>query len=256
GQNLPQGYLFLGLADALDSMILKAYALPIENPRAEPLPMNPPPKGRGWTWFPGHQDFEKLVQVTDAGMLMLLGVKQKRNDDNPLFELVRPKPNQKGLGIDLSPFLKPKVKADTREDHSRALIAGAAEHNIFWILAHGQLQEFQLLLAAKQGPIVRTRWKEAVDLGSPLHGAQFFEYPFEQGAPKSPTLMLVTEPLTREICLATAVDDNEGTVRWQRQLGLVSRGEPLVLGNHVLALDHGGGLFAFDVTKFIGVKDA
>jgi hypothetical protein len=49
------------------------------------------------------------------------------------------------------------------------------------------------------------------------------------------------------------VDDDKGEVQWQRQLGLVCQGEPLLLlppgpgGPPVLlALDQGGGLFAFD----------
>lgn len=256
GQVLPQGYLFLNLTEDLDSMRLRAYPLPIENPRAEPLPMNPEPRTLGWTWFPPHQDAEKIVQVSDAGTLALVGVKQKRNEDNPLFPLLPPSARQKGFAsLDLVPLLKPPHKDKERERHGRSLIAYAAEPDNFWVLAHGQLQRLRLLLTAKQGPTVRTVWEDAIDLGSPLHAAQLFEFPFEQGGLPAPTLMLVTEPLTRATALATAIDANDGTIRWQRQLGLVSRGEPLVLGTNVLALDQGGGLFAFDALKFAGVKD-
>jgi hypothetical protein len=70
------------------------------------------------------------------------------------------------------------------------------------------------------------------------------------------SLVLVTQPSARQTCLATAVDDKNGDVLWQRQLGFVCRGEPLMLrpagakGPPVLlALDQGGGLFAFDPAR-------
>ena len=41
--------------------------------------------------------------------------------------------------------------------------------------------------------------------------------------------MLATQPATRQECLATSVDDETGSVRRQRQLGMVCRGEPVRL---------------------------
>ena len=52
------------------------------------------------------------------------------------------------------------------------------------------------------------------------------------------------------------MDDDQGTVLWQRQLGLVCQGDPLLLRPDqkgppvVLALDQGGGLFILDPTHF------
>jgi outer membrane protein assembly factor BamB len=234
-------------------MRLRAYALPIEKPRGEPLPMNPEPRMGGWIWFAPHQDHEKVVQVTDAGRLALVGVKQKRNDDFPLFFLVPQNPLDKNLGMLLEPLLKPDLTE--KETRSRSQIVYAAEPDNFWVLALGKLLRLRLLLAARGGPTVRPAWEKAIPLGSPLHEAQFFEYPFDAGAEKLPTLMLVTDPVNREVCLATAVDARDGTIRWQRQLGLVSRGEPVMLGQRLVALDQGGGLFTFDAARPAGDKD-
>jgi outer membrane protein assembly factor BamB len=255
GQDIPLGYLFINLTESLDSMKLRAYALPIDNPRGDPLPMNPEPKMRGWIWFRPHQDAEKVVQVTDAGKLALVGVKQQRNEDNPLFLLVPPNPKEKELGQGLERLLRPEPFE--LAERSRSLIAYAAEPDNFWVLAFGRLMRMKLLLAAMSGPVVRNawEWEKPLSLGSPLHEAQPFEYPFEAGAEKSTTLMLVTEPLNREVCIATAVDANNGTIRWQRQLGLVSRGEPLSLGKTLIALDQGGSLSTFDASGTAGEKD-
>jgi outer membrane protein assembly factor BamB len=258
GQKIPQGYLFMNLTEDLNSMRLRAYPLPIEDPRAQPLAMNPDPKMQGWIWFKAHQDAEKIIQVTDDGKLALVGVQQRRNADNPLFLLVIPNAEEKGQGQgqDLEKLLKPEPFE--KKERSRSLIAFAAEPDRFWVLAYGKLMEMRLLLAAKAGPIVRgaAEWEKGpLSLGSPLHEAQYFEYPFEAGAEKSPTLMLVTEPLNREVCLATAIDAEKGTIRWQRQLGLVSRGEPLALGNSLIALDQGGSLAVFDAARPAGGRD-
>jgi outer membrane protein assembly factor BamB len=245
-QVIHRGYLFLGVTEDLNSMRIRAYPLPIEDPRAPPLPMNPDPRVRGWSWFPPYQDAEKIVQVTDDGMLGLFGIKQKRNEDNPLFLLVPPDPKQKGgFGYNLNDLLKPKTNL-----RGRSLIAYVEEPDNFWVLAHGELQRLQLLMTLKQGPMVRAVWPKAVPLGLPLHESQTFAYPFEIGAEPPTSILLVTQPLTQQTALATAVDAATGRIRWQRQLGIVCRGEPLKVGGHVLALDQGGGVFAFDIEKF------
>ncbi len=64
----------------------------------------------------------------------------------------------------------------------------------------------------------------------------------------------MTQSLEQQTCLATRVDER-GKIDWQRQLGLVCQGEPLVLtppqgGSPILlALDQGGGLFALPTDK-------
>jgi outer membrane protein assembly factor BamB len=249
GKPVSLGYLFLCMTDSPDAMQLRTYALPVQDPHAAPVAMTPLPRLSGWTWFPPHHDAEKLALVSDAGMLGLFGIRQFHHDeDNPLFPMVLPDPKAKSIGIDLRPFLHVE-KAETRE-RGRAQIAHAAEENNFWVLAQGKLNRLRLLLDANAGPTVFPGWEKPLSLGSPLHASQVYDYVFDADGPRLTTLMLVTQSLTRQTCLASAVDAENGVVRWQRQLGLVCHGEPLVLGQDVLALDEGGGLFSFNSTKF------
>jgi hypothetical protein len=64
------------------------------------------------------------------------------------------------------------------------------------------------------------------------------------------TLVITTQSATGQSCLATAVDAETGTIRWQRQLGLVTQGDLLVLGqppqDTLLAMGEGGELMLFD----------
>lgn len=263
GQKAQLGFLFLTLADELDSMQLRAYALPVENPRAEQIPMNPKPQMNGWAWFAPHQDAEKIAIISDEGRFGLYGIRQKRTDDNPLFPLAPLDVSKQGHDVDL---LDPKRnfllsnKQDKDEVpeanappakgkwRGRSLVAYAAEEDEFWVLTYGKLQRLRLLMTT-QGPLLLKAWEKPVDLGSALHASQVYDFSFEQGGAKATTLMLVTQPLNRQMCVATAVDAETGAVRWQRQLGIVSRGEPLPFGGGVLALDQSGGAFWFDPQK-------
>jgi hypothetical protein len=271
GQKTQQGFLFLTLADELDSMQLRAYALPVENPRAERIPMNPDPRMDGWAWFSPHQDAEKIVIISDEGQLGLYGVRQKRTEDNPLFTLAPLDVTKKGAAVSLPGhkrnFLGSSIRdkgepsapdgpVDKAKWRGRSLVAYAAEEDNFWVLTYGKLQRLSLLLTA-QGPQLLKAWKSPgtpVELGSALHASQVFDFRYEQGAPPATTLMLVTQPLNRQMCVATAVDAETGTIRWQRQLGIVSRGEPMPFGGGVLALDQSGGAFWFDPQK-LGDKE-
>jgi hypothetical protein len=227
----PQGFLVLSQTHALDSMLLRTFSLPLEGARAGPVRMEEPLM-RGWSWFPPQRDAEKLVFVTDAGVLGLFGVKQAHNDDSPLFPLVRTDSQPPGL-VDLpgDPIAR-----------GRAQVAHALENDL-WVLAEGRLQRQQLTFDRQAGPraVPHPSWSQALALGSPLHESQIDE--------DGTTLFLVTQPLAGQTCLATAVDAETGKVRWQRQLGLVCQGEALTVGNDVLTLDQGGGLFLFDPAR-------
>ncbi|HXG10005.1 MAG TPA: PQQ-binding-like beta-propeller repeat protein [Gemmataceae bacterium] len=225
----PQGYLILSQTHGLDAMELRVFSLPLQDPDAQPLAMQPQPRVRGWTWFPPHHDPEKLALITDAGVLSLFGIRQLRNQDNPLFPLV-PEVS--------SPIKEPEIGVNRR---GRAQVVHAQE-NDFWVLAQGRLQRMQLTFDRRTGPRVIPVWDEPLVLGSPLHVSQVDDSPFGPGL----GLLVVTQSLGRQACLATMVNAEDGQVRWQRQLGLVCQGEPLVLGREVIAVDQGGGLFRFD----------
>ncbi|HZT83305.1 MAG TPA: PQQ-binding-like beta-propeller repeat protein [Gemmataceae bacterium] len=240
-------FLILAQTEGLDALHLRTFALPIQDRHAKPLAMQPEPRLRGWSWFAPYHDLENVVLVTDAGKLGLFGIRQARNQDNPLFPRVPPQAGSGELGVDLDSLLPPEGAA-----RSRAQIAHAAAEDNFWVLANGKLGRLEVLFTDAAGPQVfpAREWAQPLPLGSPLHAAQAFEHDFDGPGSKNVTLLLVTQAPGRQACLATAVDAESGKVRWQRQLGVVCRGAPLALGGEVLAHDQGGGLLPFGSSQY------
>jgi hypothetical protein len=250
----PHGYLVLGQTEGLNAMRLRVLSLPLTQPSQldpdgelvvvsdegvttfRPL-MKAEPRVEGWSWFPPYYDPEKLALVTDAGALGLFGTLQFRNQDDPIFPLVRVEQREPGT-LDLRAFLMPLVPSALPAARGRAQVV-QAEGNEFWVLARGGLRRLALTTpVGGSGPRVIAFWPRPLPVGSPLHAGQA-----DEGAA---TLFVTTLSPAGQTCLATAVDADSGEVRWQRQLGLVCPREPLALRRGVLALDQGGGLFQFD----------
>ena len=191
------------------------------------------PRLRGWSSFPPCCDAEKLVLLSDAGELGLFGILQAQNLDPPLFPLLRTKDCRVPGVMDLLKTDRPR---------GRAQVVHTAGNDL-WLLVGGQLQRWQLLFDSKIGPqlVPHPQWNPQLILGSPLHESQVDD--------AGTTVFLVTQSLSDQTCLASAVDLETGQIRWQRQLGLVCSGAPLLLGSEVVALDQGGGLFVFDPPK-------
>ncbi len=177
--------------------------------------------------------------LSDAGMLGLFGIRQAGNQDQALFPLLQPG------GLDLSPFLG--SPSEDRRQRGRSQVVDM-EGDDLWVLAHGRLQQVQLLWKFQKGPQAVPGWKTPLPLGSPLHAPQRIGNRTGRS-----TFILVTQPLDRQTCIASAVDD-AGHLRWQRQLGLVCQGAPLPLTSPqggpplFLALDQSGALFTLDPT--------
>lgn len=225
GANPVTSYLILTQTDGMDQMKLRVFGLPIEGPESPPL-LRPEPPIRGWSWFPPYHDGERIAFATDAGRFGLFGINQVRNEDKPLFpELPEPpEPKQK------------PVSADT------GLIRGQVVHvveNDFWVLAEGKLQRWHF---DRFGPRMVPVWEVALPLGSPMHAAQIDE--------NEKTIFVVTQDLSRQIYLATAVAAESGVIQWQRQLGLEGQGDPLVVGQEVITIDRGGGLCILDSSTY------
>jgi predicted Zn finger-like uncharacterized protein len=237
------GYLVLPQTSGLDAMLLRAFRLPLEGARTEPVAMEEP-RLRGWSWFPPLRDPEKLVTVTDAGELGLFGIAQAPNQDSPLFPLVR----QSAMpGIVDLPGLDPS--------RGRAQVAHATESDL-WVLARGQLQRWRIEFTRSRGwqLIPYEGWPRSLALGSPLHEAQTDRSAADtddetQSDEPVTTLFLVTQAPNGQTCLATAVDIETGLPRWQRQLGLNCAGDPLVVGGQVLAADRGGAWLRYDPAR-------
>jgi outer membrane protein assembly factor BamB len=247
GDNVPltPGLLILNQTDGLDAMHLRVFELPVKDRESAPVPLAPEPRVRGWTWFPPHSDGEKLAMLSDEGYLGLFGIRQARNHDPALFPLL---PGTGTDGLSLDPFLTPEGRS-----RGRAQVVHV-QGDDFWVSAHGKLQRLQVALDARRGPLPVPGWSAPLSLGSPLHASRVEE----DRQTGRPTMFLVTQPLNQQICLATAVMDDEkaGRILWQRQLGLVCQGEPLALPGPdkdgpplLLVLDQGGGLFFFDTAR-------
>lgn len=216
---LDPAYLILTQTEGLGAMQLRAFALPIASPNQPPR--EPAVRVPGWSWFPPLHDPEKIVLATDAGMLGLFGINQPQNQDQPLFAYL---PQEFRLG-------PPDLTA------GRAQVVHADEHDV-WVLARGHLRHLRLGLDAANGLTMADVWKQPVSLGAPLHAGQVND--------SRDTLFVVTLAPDRPVCLATAVAAQSGRIRWQRQLGCLPRGEPLLLGKDVVLLDSAGGVFRFD----------
>jgi outer membrane protein assembly factor BamB len=242
------GYLVLCQAHGLDATVLRTFSIVQPNPvaapgtkesrlRVEPVDM-PDRKLRGWPWFPPHLDPEKLITVTDAGVLGLFGIVQPHNKDTPLFPLVR-LPDQEEGTLELQGH-------GTARGRAQVVLARGDEE--LWVLARGRLLRYVLTLnAAGPRAVPDPNWERPLDLGSPLHESQLDD--------DGTTLFLVTQSPNGQTCLATAVDAETGRVRWQRQLGLVCHGDPRRFGDEVVALDQGGGLFGFRSNKHLEEAD-
>ena len=210
-------YLILSQSDGLNHMKLRVFGLPIENPDVPPL-LQPEPRITGWSWFQPYHDIEKLAFVTDRGVLGLFGINQVRNEDKPIFPQ----------------FTEEQKPLEDTGLLGRAQVVHALE-NDYWVLVNGQLQRQHFdLFGQRLTPL----WQAPLSLGSPLHAAQVDD--------NGKTLFVVTQDLSGQVCLATAVDAERGKILWQRQLGIGCQGDPLVVSGQVLVRDPGSGLFAFD----------
>jgi hypothetical protein len=217
GETPEPKYLVLSQADGLTAMKMRAFPLPIVGTVTVPS-MQPEPRIRGWSWFQPHYDGEKIVFSTDAGAIGLFGVQQPGNDDRPIFQELQ---KEVSLGENSNLPIRSQVVGVAGDD--------------FWVVANGSLQLMHIDLFGQR---IVPLWSRPLPLGTPLQAAQVDE--------KNKTIFTVTQSLSRQACLATAVSAEDGLVRWQRQLGMDCQGNPAILGPEILALGPGGSLFRFD----------
>lgn len=224
-QKIPEewpDFLMLCQADGLNSMKVRLFHIPVQSSAS--LSAESGSAVPGWSWFPPHLDGEKFVQVTDVGALDLRGIQQLGNADPAIFSELKPV----------------ERRAGSTAPPGRAQIVHVAEDDL-WVLARGELtlQHFD-----KFGQRVVNVWQNPLPLGSPLHASYVNE--------ASKTAFVVTQDLAKPACRISAVDTSSdaGKLHWQRQLGLVCQGDPLLFDNTVLAQDESGSLFLFDPAKY------
>lgn len=225
----PQGYLILSEVSGLETMDLRVFGLPITSPTTAALTLLPQPRLRGWPWFQPYHDGEKLVMASDAGVVGLFGIRQLHNQDAALFPMLSEEFH-----------LAPPTEAASLLKAGRAQVVHAQESD-FWVLAQGVLQRLQLYIDPQAGRKLAPVWPEVRELGSPLHAGQVNA--------AGNMLFLVTQSPRRQAALATAVEAESGTIRWQRQLGVVAQSEPIALGDTMLVMDQGGSVFAFALSE-------
>jgi hypothetical protein len=216
------GYLLLAQADGLDAMKLRVFALPVTDADAGPVQEEPL---EGWGWFPPQTDGDSLALVTDAGDFAVFGIEPRADRSRPLF-----------------PRFRTKIAPGTFDaaGQARAQLVHM-DRGRFWVLAHGGLHRLQAAFTRARGPHLDPPGPALLHVGSPLHGAQARD---NGGL----TLYLVTQLDDGQTCLVTAVD-GQGERRWQRQLGLICRGQPVAVAGRILAQDLAGRLFLFDADK-------
>ena len=74
-------------ADELNAMKVRFFPVPIQRGTHALTGANDLVV-RGWSSFPPYRDPEKIVQVTDKGVLGILGIKQPGNQDKDLFIVI------------------------------------------------------------------------------------------------------------------------------------------------------------------------
>lgn len=218
-------FLVLGQADGLDTMKLRAFRLP-DGPDGRPageveakeIPIP------GWASFPPHCDGEKVAVVTDQGQFGLYGLALAGTSDDSLFTLAA-KQNRPG------------------EAHlSRGQVV-LAEEKMFWILAGGELRKFRFGINQDDG-VRLVPFSQPIPVGEPLQPPQAND--------RGDAFVVVTQD--DMTCRATAVDARTGQVYWQRELGLIAKGDPVRVGDAVVILDQAGGFYRIEDTAKLAEK--
>jgi hypothetical protein len=215
-------YLLLCQTEGLNEMKLRAFPLPPggEIPRGGIVPVEI--KLNGWSWFAPYCDGERLAVVTDRGEFGLFGINQAGNQDAPIFSL--------------PPDAFKIPRADTP---SRGQLIHA-EEGTFWILARGEVKRIRIGLDAAEGIKVKV-YGNPIPVGEPMQAPQV--------TPRGDGFVLVTQQADSSGCLATFIEMPSGTIRWQRQIGMMSQGSPVLVGEKIFAVDQDCGLYQFDAKK-------
>lgn len=209
--------LMAGVAAGLDRMALRACPFAdVDGGAVEPAGPFVETTVPGWSRFPAYCDGEKIAIVTDRRELLLLGMGLDGNRDVTLFPLPT------------------AAKEDTVTDESAGQLVMADEVN-YWTLAGRELRSFTSGFANKDGAKLVPAGK-GVRVGEPVRAAQ-------TNARRDLMVIVAQEGGSFR---ATAVSAVDGSLVWQRELGMLAKGEPFRRGDDVVWLDQGGGLTKLD----------
>ena len=207
-------YLIMPEASELAGMRLRAFRLSASgfaDPRSPPLKQL---SLAGWSWFPPRSTPDRITLVTDEGDLGVFGLNLD-NIEETIYRIVE------------GPSTKLPVK-----DYFRSLAVHADEH-LLWVMAGGTLRKLSLdVLHQEIRPIWPNESEPAQVTGIPLHEAQM-----DRWGNVFYLNTMSTDGGHFDFC---AVDSNTGEKLWHRQLGVRLFGDPLVVGDRVVLVDHSG----------------
>jgi outer membrane protein assembly factor BamB len=219
-------FFVLGQAAGFDRMKLRTFRLPDETDAKPDASNSYEIALPGWASFPPYCDGEKLAIVTDRGEFGLYGLALDQNNDDMLFSFQTPAPKA----------------SDQRPSRGQVVLA---EEGAFWIIAAGQLRHFRFGINMAQG-VRAIPHGDPVPVGEPLHAPQVNA--------RGDTFVVVTQD--GMTCRATAVDAVTGEVRWRRELGVITKGDPLRIGDAVVVLDQGGGFYRVETKPLLDKSGA
>ena len=104
-----------------------------------------------------------------------------------------------------------------------------AEEGTFWILVRGQITRVRMgFVTAVEGIKVNV-FGTPIPVGEPIHPPQV--------TTRGEAFVVVTQQPDSSGSLATMVEMQTGEIRWQRQLGMMATGSPILLGDSIFAVD-------------------
>jgi hypothetical protein len=222
----PRGQLLLSVAKGPAATDVLSYALPLTGPDQQPMTLESLP---GRMWFPPVQNGEHLVLLSDQGSLSIFGVKQPNNLDPDLFAQFRTK----------------LTTVTAKSGRASAQIV-QVQDGVFWLMCKERMYCFRAGFDVKNGWSVDDRRIALEPLGMPLHDSQV-----RANHDGGTNLYVTTEAPDGSSCWMSAIDAQQAGLLWQRQLGWMCKGQPVVLGNHVLGRDTNGLLLQFDAGKLL-----
>jgi PQQ-like domain len=224
-RNPARADLVLTQEDGLDRVKLRVIPVPVADNGT--IAVQWQKSIRGWSWFPPYVDRERLALATDAGVFDLYGLGTRLGEALDVFPMVP----EENLGSSVSGGRQPS--------EGRALIVYAGAER-FWVLAGGLLHKLLLTFDRQEGPKLVERPVAEPGLGSALHAAQQ-----RTSVDGKTTLFLATQAGAGQATVVSALDARRGTIAWQRQVGLLCRGQPVRVGEQMLVEDQRGSLYLF-----------